>query len=95
MKVTVTPSAAAEVRSLPPPTKARLKKAILAIATDPKGQKRLLDVKRLRTIRMESPVYRLRVGDWRIVYRLRGQVAEVVRVFHRSEGYGWMDNLGL
>jgi mRNA-degrading endonuclease RelE of RelBE toxin-antitoxin system len=95
VKVLVGRAAAAEVGGLPPAAKARLKKAILAIATDPRGRKRLLDVKRLRTARAESNVYRVRAGEWRIVYRLVGQTAEVVRVFHRSEGDAWMETLGI
>lgn len=50
-----------------------------------------LDVTRLRSDPSTLPVFRLRVGDWRIVFRARGENLEVVRVFHRREGYGWME----
>lgn len=94
MKVFVAPPAAATIRGLPPQAKRRLKTAILRLADDPVGVRRALDVKRLRTHREEPPYYRVRVGDWRIVYRILENRIEVVRVFPRSEGYGWMERLG-
>ena len=94
MKVVVAPAAAAVIRGLPPPTKRRIKAAVVALADDPTGVERPGAVKRLRTREPEGGWYRLRVGSWRVVYRVVGQRVEVVRVFPRSEGYGWMDRLG-
>jgi mRNA-degrading endonuclease RelE of RelBE toxin-antitoxin system len=48
-----------------------------------------LDIKRLRT--GEDSWFRLRVGDWRAVYRLQPASVDVLRVFHRSEGYEWIE----
>lgn len=31
--------------------------------------------------------YRLRVGDWRVVFRIRGDRLEVLRIGHRREVY--------
>lgn len=33
----------------------------------------------------ESPTYRLRIGDYRAVYRSRGTIVVIVRIIHRSE----------
>jgi hypothetical protein len=35
----------------------------------------------------------VRVGNWRIVFRAHGDRLEVIRIFHRREGYGWLDRL--
>jgi mRNA interferase RelE/StbE len=43
------------------------------------------DVVRLRGI--EPPEWRLRVGDYRIRFRVRGGVLEVLRVAHRRDVY--------
>lgn len=44
------------------------------------------DVKQLHGF--DPPRFRLRIGDWRVVFRNRGQGAiEVVRVGHRGEVY--------
>lgn len=39
----------------------------------------------------EPPLYRLRVGDWRAAYFAEEDGVVVVRVFHRSDGYAWLD----
>lgn len=82
------------LRSLAPETKRRLKKAILSLPQDPVGERRRLDIKKLIAHDEPRPIYRLRVGDWRAVYRIVESRIEVVRVFHRSEGYGWMERFG-
>lgn len=94
MKVKVAARAAEAMRELAPQTKRRLKSAILDLPEDPQGHKGLLEVKRLRSPNVEATFYRLRVGDWRAVYRIKGRVIEVIRVFHRREGYGWMERMG-
>lgn len=60
-------------------------------ATWPKPQG--VDVAQLVLDAPGWPVFRLRVGDWRVVFRARGEDLEVVRVFHRREGYGWLERV--
>ncbi len=61
---------------------ARIRKAIDVLARDPIGAR---NVKKLT----EHPGYRLRVGDWRVLYLLDRDriVVQVVRVAHRREVY--------
>jgi mRNA-degrading endonuclease RelE of RelBE toxin-antitoxin system len=33
----------------------------------------------------ETPTYRLRIGDYRAVYRIYGTVVVILRIIHRSE----------
>lgn len=94
MKVVLLRAALDTIRSLSPETKRRIKKAVLALGEDPVGEKRSQDIKKLVGHLDDRPVYRLRVGDWRIVYRILESRVEVVRVFPRSEGYGWMERSG-
>jgi mRNA interferase RelE/StbE len=42
------------------------------------------DVKRLRAF---VPNYRLRVGDWRVLFEIEGNAIVVHEVKHRSEAY--------
>ena len=72
-----------------------MRDALRALADDPLGKARLLDVKELDLRRREPPLYRLRVGDWRAVYFVRGRDVLVVRIFHRGEGYRWLDTFHL
>jgi mRNA interferase RelE/StbE len=61
----------------------RVRSKILALAHDPRAPNN--NVKKLTGIEG----YRLRVGDWRVVYTLRHQILTIVviRVGHRSEIY--------
>ena len=43
------------------------------------------DVKQLRGF--DPPRYRLPLGDWRVVFRKRGELIEVVRVRNRKDVY--------
>jgi mRNA-degrading endonuclease RelE of RelBE toxin-antitoxin system len=69
--------------------------ALRVLTRDPVGREKLLDVRQLDLDRAKEPVYRVRVGDWRVVYILRGQDILVLKVFHRSDGYRWLDTFGL
>lgn len=42
------------------------------------------DVKRLTNF---SPEYRLRVGDWRVLFNIDGDMISIERVSHRSQAY--------
>ena len=42
------------------------------------------DVKRLREF---TPAYRLRVGDWRVLFDVEGDTIMVHHVSHRSQAY--------
>ena len=42
------------------------------------------DVKRLTNF---SPEYRLRVGDWRVLFNIVGDLISIELVSHRSEAY--------
>ena len=83
--------AAPALRAADPAVRRRLKAALRALAEDPSGRKRSLDVKRLDAD-AGQPIYRLRVGDWRIAFTLDKDLV-VQRVFHRSEGYGWLADM--
>jgi mRNA interferase RelE/StbE len=42
------------------------------------------DVKRLTNY---SPEYRLRVGDWRVLFNVAGDTISIERISHRSDAY--------
>lgn len=43
------------------------------------------DVRRLTDI--EPPLHRLRVGDWRVLFRFDGEVIVILRVLPRDKAY--------
>jgi len=77
-KITMTPKAKKELDKLPLQDFKRLDKAIWALAQNPRPR----GVKKIR-----GPNYRIRVGDWRVVYAVfdRDQLVIVGKVARRSQ----------
>ena len=91
MPYRLTQDAHAAVRRMPPEGRHRLRAALTAVA---EGRQRGIDMKRLEPPSRRPPLYRLRIGSWRAVYRHDGDVALVLSVFPRREGYGWLERMG-
>ncbi len=70
------------MRALDRPAQERILKSLAVLANDPRAAR---NVKALQG----QPSYRLRVGDWRVIYTLRDEVLTVmvVRIAHRREAY--------
>lgn len=79
---------------LPPASKRALKAALKSLETDPSPGAHEGRMKRMDASRSGNPVFRLKVGDYRIVFVVTATEIRVVRAFHRSEGYDWMKRLG-
>jgi mRNA interferase RelE/StbE len=58
----------------------RVKQAVERFAESGVG-----DVKKLKAI--DPPEYRLRVGDWRVLFEIEGEAVRILRVRHRSQAY--------
>lgn len=76
------PAAARAFRNLPTDVRRRLTKKIDALATVPQPDG-------VKTLAGGEELYRIRVGDYRLVYQIRAAVliAAVVRVAHRRDVY--------
>ena len=73
------PEAKRDLRRMSPDVARRVLKKIEAMCDDLAG-----DVKKL--IRY-TPGWRLRVGDWRVLFEIVGTIIVVYNVVHRSEAY--------
>jgi len=80
--VIIKASAKKELATLPKPMIVRLIAAIESLATEPRPDG-------VRKLAGTQDMYRVRVSDYRIVYRIEDDmlVIEVVRVAHRKEVY--------
>jgi mRNA interferase RelE/StbE len=78
---------------MPPQPKRRLKEALRLLGQDPTGRTVGLDVKELDASDALPRLFRLRVGDWRAVFTMEGNDLIVTRIFHRRDGYGWLERL--
>jgi len=76
------PSARAELLRLDPPVRERIVRGLARLAIEPRTAANVTAMK-------GTDEYRLRVGDWRVVYTLHEDVLMVlvVRVGHRREVY--------
>ncbi len=76
------PSARRAFRGLDRSVQQRILKSLAGLAADPRAAQ---NVKTLQG----QPGYRLRVGDWRVIYTLKDDVLTVlvIRIAHRREAY--------
>jgi len=73
------PRAVKDLKKLPPQDNRRIVEKIEAMQSDLAG-----DVKRLTNF---TPEYRLRVGDYRVLFEVEGQTVVIYRVLHRKDAY--------
>ena len=79
------------LRRMAPPVRKRVRAALAALEDDPFTAPPDCDYRRLELDPAKEPVYRLRVGSWRVVYTVNGLLVRVVRVMARDEGYDWLE----
>lgn len=82
--------AAAALPTLSPQTKRAVRAALDVIKKDAVGAPGL-DVKLLDQAVGKPPMYRIKAGDYRIAYIVDGRDVVVSRIFHRRDGYGWLE----
>ena len=75
-------SVAKDMRAIPKPQLKKLIKRIQSLASDPRGHNSL-------KLRGEDDLYRIRQGDYRIIYSINDQIVTVVviKVGHRKDVY--------
>lgn len=78
----IKPSALKELAKIPPPARTRIEQAIDGLGVEPRPIG-------CRKIRGSGTAYRLRVGDYRVIYEVHDKdlVVIVVRVGHRKDVY--------
>ena len=81
-RVDILPSARRELAALPLKDRTRVDKRILSLGENPRpvGSKKLTD---------EDDLYRLRIGDYRVIYQVQDKVllVLVVKIGNRREVY--------
>ena len=81
-RVEFTPRAARDFKSLDGSVRGRIKQRIDSLADNPYPSG-------IRKIEGEEELYRLRVGDYRILYQVKGKalLVLIVRIGHRGDVY--------
>ena len=78
-RVQIAPKALRQLEKVPARERDRIARRVDSLAGGLEG-----DVKRLKSF---SPAYRLRVGDYRVLFDVEGGVAIIHRVGHRKDIY--------
>ncbi len=88
-KVFISRTALRQFESLEPKARDRIRKCLDELVTEPQRAGVGRDIKRLRG--SGKPVlYRIRTGDYRIVYAVIGHEVRVTGMFHGKRGYGFL-----
>ena len=66
-------------------TRDRVRKALTRFAGTGRG-----DVKRLQGVSGGEHLFRLRIGDLRIIYRETEKDLQVIQILNRSQAYSWL-----
>jgi len=82
LEIVITRNAAKDLLNLPNTDRGRVERRVEAYALAPDGQGH--DVVALVGTR---GLYRLRSGDWRVVFEIDGGTMQILSVLHRREAY--------
>jgi mRNA interferase RelE/StbE len=74
-------------KRLPDNTKKKIKTALKELETDPLTPRPKADIKKLSGTRGRKHAYRIRTGNYRIVYSIEGKKVYVTLIFHRGKDY--------
>ncbi len=88
-EVLVSQTAAKELQALEENLQARIKEKLRELAEDPRNSSGRLDVKKLSATTRHY--YRLRVGEYRIIFFTEKKSIKVVRIASRADVYSWLD----
>jgi len=89
-KIRLHPDAVKFLLDLNTETKERLKSGIKCLETGPFKSRTHADIKKLKGTKKREDLYRLRVGDYRVIYSVEGDIIFVLEIIPREKGYGWL-----
>jgi mRNA interferase RelE/StbE len=86
-EILLSPVAARTLRGMDPRTRARIVQGLRALEDDPRRGRPGADIRRIKGTKGRRDAYRLRVGDYRVLYGIEAGRVYVTLVFHRGRGY--------
>jgi len=73
---------------LPEDIRNKVKKALYSLS-EPENSG-MLDTKKLKGVRGGADLFRLRIGNYRVVYFEDVDSFRIIQIFHRGKGYKWL-----
>lgn len=91
-EVRLHPDAVKFLKSLDSKTIERIKAAIKNIADDPYKSRSKADIVKLKGTKGRDDLYRLRVGNYRVIYAVESSssIIWVTEIIERGKGYQWL-----
>jgi mRNA interferase RelE/StbE len=84
-KILIHREAVKVLKGLDKKSKRRIKDNLNVLEEDPYHKRSSADIRRLTGT---NPVlYRMRVGDYRVIYAIEGDIVLITDIFHRSKAY--------
>jgi len=80
MKITIRQSAIKDLKKINEPFKSKIKKEILNLKNFP-------NVKNIKKLVNFEPSYRLRIGDYRVLFDVENSEIVIGRILHRKDSY--------
>jgi mRNA interferase RelE/StbE len=77
-----------QLDSLPDDTRNRIKNALYTLSDAEKSRK--IDTKKLKGIKGREGLFRLRIGNYRIVYFEDVKSFKIIQILHRGKEYKWL-----
>jgi mRNA-degrading endonuclease RelE of RelBE toxin-antitoxin system len=77
-----------QLGSLPEDIRNEVKRALYSLSEPENGG--MLDTKKLKGVRGGADLFRLRVGNYRVVYFEDVDSFRIIQIFHRGKGYKWL-----
>jgi mRNA interferase RelE/StbE len=86
-RVMIHPDARKVLDRLPEDRQRKLLEALRRLAKDPLTPRPRMDIRKIKGPAGKRDVYRLRVGDYRVLYDVDKDTVWVTEIFHRGRGY--------
>ena len=84
-KVLVSRTFQRQFRNLPEKIQSRIRKGLKELESDPFRPRPNADIKALKDTNPQK--YRLRIGDYRVIYTVEDDIVKVIELFIRGRGY--------
>jgi mRNA interferase RelE/StbE len=85
MEILIHQSAEKTLDKLLPETREKIKDSLKKLIEDPYSKK--LDIKKLKGLGSRPDLFRLRVGDYRIIYAIKEKSIMITDIIKREQGY--------
>lgn len=86
-EVRIHPKAIKELGWFPNEIQEKIEKGIRALSKEFMKPKSKLDVKKVKGSKKKIQLYRLRVGDYRVVFEFADNIIWIARISHRRDSY--------